>query len=156
MATQTKRIFFYSGFINKLIRAGRGNHIKPFFIFGKEISPKKFTKYANKFIEDYYATVPPEFAITHPIKFGMGSISKEGMIWINSDIRAHNIDRSPMPDAGLLYIETRQSNDDDKALDASVFRQACFIKRERFKFFMAVTVSVIAITSFIFSITFKK
>ena len=70
----------YSDFINKLIRAGRNDGTKFYFKFGAEISPADFIEFANRFIEDYYASVPPEFAITNPMKFSFGAVTDDGRL----------------------------------------------------------------------------
>jgi hypothetical protein len=147
----------YSHFINKLIRAGRNDGIKFYFKFGSEIDRSDFINYSNKFIEDYYATVSPEFAITHPMKFSFGVITDDGLIKLNKDINSREVVKFPGLNGGLLYIKKKNSEkEDDYTLDGSIFRQACLVRRERAKYKMTVIGLVIAVVTLALSIILKK
>lgn len=147
---------FYSNFIDKLIRAGRGDGIKPYFLLDEELGPAEFIRFANKFIEEYYATVPPEFAITHRMKFGLGTISKDDLLVLNRDLSSREIVNHPGINGGILYVETKNGEmERERTLDASIFRQACFIRRERRKFQMAVLGSVVAVIALALSMAFR-
>jgi len=147
----------YSDFINKLIHAGRNNGTKFYFNFDSEISRVDFIEFANEFIEDYYASVQPEFAITHPMKFSFGAITDDGRINLSKDINSREAIKYPGLNGGLLYIKTKNGeNEDSCTLDGSIFRQACFIRRERLKYRMAVIGSAVAVATLALSLILRK
>lgn len=150
-------IYFYSDFLRKLIRAGRGDGTLPTFRLGVEIDREDFIRFANKFIEDYYATVSPEFAFSHPMKFCFGSINEDDRLHMVRNISSKNVENHPGINAGIIYLEMKKDgNEDETTLHASIYRQACFIRRERWKFLLAVIGSFVAIAAFFTSLAIRK
>ncbi|MDP1831324.1 MAG: hypothetical protein Q8K67_04645 [Geothrix sp.] len=150
-------IYFYFQFIAKLIRAGRGEDSKPYFRLNSEISHSDFIEFANRFIEDYHATVSPEFALTHHMKFCFGIISEDGIIQMCPTVRSKEVHKYPAINGGILYIETmKDEKEENRTLDGSIFRQACFIRRERLKFLIAVLGSAVAVITLALSLFFRK
>jgi hypothetical protein len=154
---RTTMVYFYSDFIEKLIHAGRSDGTKPYFRFGEEIDRGDFAMFANRFIENYYATVPPDFARKYPMKFSFASISSDGALVMNRTIKPGDIDQYPGINAGILYIDPMDGRDrDSHTLDGSIFRQACFIRRENRKFWTTMLGVGVAIAAFIFSSVIRK
>jgi len=150
-------IYSYSDFINKLIRAGRNDGTDSYFRFGSEIDRSDFIKFANKFIEEYYASVSPDFSIAHPMKFSFGSISEDGQIHLNNNINSREASKYPGLNGALLYIKPNDGNSDNShTLDASIFRQACFIKRERLKYLITIIGSIVAVITLALSLFLKR
>lgn len=150
-------IYFYRGFIRKLICAGRGDGIKPHFRFDTEIRRDRFIKFANKFIEDYYATVPPDFAATHPMKFCFGVASNDGPLAMRPNMHSREVENHPEINAGILYIRINTGESaEDQPLDGSIFRQACLVQRERLKIWMTVLGLTVAVGALLISVFFKK
>lgn len=155
--TEFVPVYSYSDFINKLIRAGRNDGTNFYFKFDSEINRSDFVKFSNKFIEDYYSSVSPEFAITHPMKFSFGAITEDGLIHLNKNIGSNEVSKYPGLNGGLLYIKTKTGEgEDDYTLDGSIFRQACSIKREQLKYRMTVIGSAVAVVTLALSIIFRK
>ena len=149
--------YFYSDFIDKLIRAGRNDGTGPSFKFPEEIERDDFIRYANRFIENYYATVPPDFARTHPMKFSLGTFDRNGNLMLNRNISTREIDQFPGLNGGILFLEPKESgNEEGSTLDGAVYRQACFIRRENTKFWIGVAGVAVAIAALVFSLTFRK
>ena len=139
-------IYFYSEFIEKLICAGRNDGTKPYFKFREEIDRDDFIRLANKFIENYYATVPPDFARKHPMKFSFGTLSQDGTLSLSRAITSRELDKYPQINYGLLYIEPEDGkNENGSTLDGSIFRQACFVRREEWKFRMTLIAVGVAV-----------
>jgi hypothetical protein len=157
MSTPPEPVYFYFEFINKIILAGRGDGTNVYFQFGTEIDRHDFIKFANRFIEDYHATVPPEFAINHRIKFSFVTILENGLLRMRRDIRSAEIDDHSEINGGILFIDHDPDNvKEDSSLDGSIFRQACFIRRERLKLLLTVAGFTIGVASLIISAVLKK
>jgi len=154
----TSLILSYSDFVEKLIRAGRNDGTNFFFSFAEEIDRDDFINFANRFIENYYATVPPDFATQHRMKFRFVLIAEDGSIELaGQGVTARTVEQYPLINGGLLYIEGSQEGEDGtKSLDASVHRQACFIQRENWKFRLGVAGVVVAVIALLFGLVFRK
>ena len=139
-------VYFYSDFIGKLIRAGRNDGTTPWFKFGDEIDRDDFIRFANKFIENSYATVAPDFTLKHPMKFSFVTIAQDGAISLNRNISSREIDEYPRINGGILFIEPEEvGKEEGSKLDGSVYRQASFIRREEWKFRMVLIGAAVAV-----------
>ena len=158
LCKMTALILCYSDFVDKLIRAGRNDGTNFFFSFVEELDRGDFIKFANRFIENYYATVPPDFAIQHRMKFRFVIIAEDGGLALaGPGVTARTVEQYPLINGGLLYIEgTKDGEDGIRSLDASVHRQACFIQRENRKFWNGIAGVAVAAAALIFGMALRK
>jgi len=150
-------VYFYSDFINKLICAGRNDGTEPFFRLDVEIDRDDFVKFSNRFIENYYATVPPDFARNHPMVFSFGAIDHNGQMYLNRALLQRDLEKYPAVNGGILFLDSKDDGaGDGHKLDASVFRQACFIQREQWKFRITLGGAVLAVIAIAINLAFRK